>query len=112
MQATTALRRRRAPQTVEPASVTSLAKPLRAQSVNKGKVWLVFVLGAAGLFSAAVLLENNERFFPAISRANKAMAAGRKAMQARTRQQGRKPLPPGSLDRPCILPCCAAANCC
>ncbi|KAK9845963.1 hypothetical protein WJX81_007015 [Elliptochloris bilobata] len=73
--------------TVEPASVMSLAKPLKAQSVNKGKVWLVFVLGAAGLFSAAVLLENNERFFPAISRANKAMAATRKAMQAKEQQE-------------------------
>ena len=65
--------------------MTSLARPLKAQTVNKGKVWLVFVLGAAGLFGAAVLLENNERFFPAISRANKAMAATRKAGQARAR---------------------------
>ena len=65
--------------------MTSLARPLKAQTVNKGKVWLVFILGAAGLFGAAVLLENNERFFPAISRANKAMAATRKAQQARAR---------------------------
>ena len=63
--------------------MTSLARPLKAQTVNKGKVWLVFVLGAAGLFSGAILLENNERFFPAISRANKAMTATRKAMQVR-----------------------------
>ena len=66
-------------QTVAPASVTSLAKPLTQQRVEKGKVWLIIVAGAFGLFGATVLLENNEALFPAIARANKAMAAAQKA---------------------------------
>lgn len=51
----------------------SAAKPLKEAEVNKGKVWLLLCGGAAGLFAATVLLENNEKFFPAISRANQAM---------------------------------------
>lgn len=56
----------------------SAAKPLPKQQVNKGKVWLIFVLGAASLFGTAVVMENNRTFFPAISRANRAMAVTRR----------------------------------
>ncbi len=56
----------------------SAAKPIPQQQVNKGKVWLIFVLGAASLFGAAVVLENNSTFFPAISRANRAMSITRR----------------------------------
>ena len=49
------------------------AKPLKEAEVNKGKIWLLLCGGAAGLFAATVLLENNEKFFPAIARANQAM---------------------------------------
>lgn len=64
-------------QTVPPATVSSLARALPQQKVDKGRIWLVFILGAAGLFGGTVLLENNDRFFPAISKANKAMATAR-----------------------------------
>lgn len=56
-------------QTVPPATVSSLARALPQQKVDKGRIWLVFILGAVGLFGATVLVENNERFFPAISKA-------------------------------------------
>lgn len=62
-------------QTVPADQVTTMAKPLKAQKVNKERIWLLLVLGASSLFGATVLLENNEKWFPAISRANKAMAA-------------------------------------
>ena len=61
-----------------PSSLEQAAKPLvAAQSVGKGKIWLLICGGAAGLFAATVLLENNKTFFPAISRANQAMAKAR-----------------------------------
>ena len=69
-------------QTVAPASVTSLARPLPQQRVDKGKVWLIVVTGAVSLFGATVLLENNEALFPAIARANKAMAAAQREKEA------------------------------
>ena len=62
-------------QTVPADQVTSLAKPLKVQTVNKGRVWLLFILGASSLFAITIVAENNEAWFPAISRANKAMAA-------------------------------------
>lgn len=61
------------PQTVPASSVTEYAKPMKKQYIDKGKVWLVFVGGAALLFMTTVLAENNEKWFPAIARANKAM---------------------------------------
>lgn len=66
-------------QTVSAASATTMAKPLKEQKVDKEKVWLIFILGAAGLFGGTLLLENNERFFPAIYRANLAMSQAKKA---------------------------------
>ncbi|KAK9862288.1 hypothetical protein WJX84_005881 [Apatococcus fuscideae] len=60
-------------QTVAPSTATEVAKPLKSQPVDKNKIWLLFGAGAAGVFGTAVLLENNERLFPAIAKANKAM---------------------------------------
>ena len=68
-------------QTVTAASATAIAKPLKEQKVDKEKVWLIFILGAAGLFGVTLLLENNERFFPAIYRANQAMSQAKKALK-------------------------------
>lgn len=70
-------------QTVSPEQATASARPLPKQQVNKGKVWLIFVLGAASLFGAAVVMENNASFFPAISRANRAMATARQQEDVR-----------------------------
>ena len=70
-----------AEQTVPPATVSSLARALPQQKVEKGKVWLIVVAGAVTLFGAAILLENNEMLFPAIAKANKAMSQARKAQQ-------------------------------
>jgi len=65
-------------QTVPADQVTSLAKPLKVQKVNKERIWLLLILGASSLFGITVLLENNEQWFPAISRANRAMATSKK----------------------------------
>jgi hypothetical protein len=73
-------------QTVPPDQVTSLAKPLKVQTVNKNRIWLLFVLGASSLFGVTVLAENNEAWFPAISRANKALAASAAAAKERARR--------------------------
>lgn len=61
-------------QTVPAAQVTQLAKPLPKQYIDKGKVWVAFIGGAASLFIATVLLENNAAWFPAIKKANEAMS--------------------------------------
>jgi hypothetical protein len=67
-------------QTVSASDALQRAKPLtETQAVDKGKIWLVLCGGAAGLFAATVLLENMSMFFPAIARANQAMAASKKA---------------------------------
>jgi hypothetical protein len=70
-------------QTVAPSQLTQLAKPLPQQEVNKGRIWGVFVGGAVVLFVTTVVAENNEAWFPAISRANKAMAMSRAQAQVR-----------------------------
>ena len=73
-------------QTVTADQVTTLAKPLKVQTVNKNRVWLLFVLGASSLFGVTVLAENNEAWFPAIARANKAMAASAVAAKKRAEE--------------------------
>ncbi|KAL4519566.1 hypothetical protein Ndes2526B_g01848 [Nannochloris sp. 'desiccata'] len=73
-------------QTVPPDQVTSLAKPLKVQTVNKNRIWLLFVLGASSLFGITVVAENNESWFPAISKANKALAASTAAAKERARK--------------------------
>jgi hypothetical protein len=45
------------------------------------QVWVVFIGGAASLFIATVLVENNAAWFPAISRANKFIANSKKQEQ-------------------------------
>ena len=72
---------------VPPEQMTSLAKPVKKQEVNKGKVWLLFVLGASTLFGVTIVVENNSAWFPAISRANKAMASAQAAL-AKKEEQG------------------------
>jgi len=63
-------------QTVSADELINSAKPIRiTQKINKGRIWLLIILGASSLFSTTVVLENNESWFPAISRANKAMRA-------------------------------------
>lgn len=62
-------------QTVTLDEATAAAKPLPQQPVRTGRVWALIGLGAAGVFGAAVAVENNEAWFPAIAKANKAMAA-------------------------------------
>ena len=53
--------------------------------MNKGRIWLLFVLGASSLFGVTVVVENNGSWFPAISRANKAMKVSMKAIEERER---------------------------
>ncbi|CAD7700992.1 unnamed protein product [Ostreobium quekettii] len=64
-------------ETVAPSTMAEYAKPLPQETVDKGRVWLFLVLGATGLFLGTVALENVEGFFPAIAKANKAMARSR-----------------------------------
>lgn len=66
----------------------AMAKPFKKQEVNKGRVWLLFVLGASSLFGITVLVENNGAWFPAIAKANKAMKASMKAMEEQEKQVG------------------------
>lgn len=55
--------------------VTQQAKPLvLKKAVEKDKVWVLFIGGAIVLFTGTLAIENNDNFFPAIARANKAMA--------------------------------------
>ena len=68
-------------QTVTAADAVASARPLAAQPVRKGKVWLLLAGGAAALFGGTIALENNEQLFPAIARANKAMARSREQQQ-------------------------------
>ena len=61
--------------TVTLEEATAAAKPLPQQTVRTGRVWALIGLGAAGVFGAAIAVENNAAWFPAIAKANKAMAA-------------------------------------
>lgn len=65
-------------QTVPADQMTQMARPLAKQPTNKGRIWLLIVLGAASLFGTTVVLENNGAWFPAISRANRAMRTSAK----------------------------------
>jgi len=64
--------------TVPADEVSALAKPLQPEKVEKKRVWLVFVAGAATLFVFINVIENNPSWFPAVSRANRAMTLRRK----------------------------------
>ena len=69
-------------QTVTASDAVAAARPLVAKPVRKDKVWLLLAGGAAALFGGTVLIENNEQFFPAIARANQAIARSREQQQA------------------------------
>ena len=73
-------------QTVPVDQALQMAKPFKKQQVNKGRIWLLFVLGASSLFGITVLAENNGDWFPAISRANKAMRVSKKKRQEQLQQ--------------------------
>lgn len=68
-------------QTVTASEAVSSARPIAAQTVHKGRVWLLLGGGAAVLFGSTVVVENNEQFFPAISKANKAMKRSRETRE-------------------------------
>lgn len=63
------------------------AQPFKKVDVNKGRVWLLFVLGASSLFGVTVLVENNGAWFPAIAKANRAMKASLRAMEEREKME-------------------------
>ncbi|KAI3438893.1 hypothetical protein D9Q98_001308 [Chlorella vulgaris] len=69
--------------TVTPQEATEMARPLKKQQFNKGRIWGLFVLGATALFGCTVVLENNSKLFPAISRSNQAMRMARKQQEER-----------------------------
>lgn len=60
-------------QTVTAGQAMDQAQPMQARPYDKGKVWLVLIGGATGLFALTVAAENSSSLFPAISRANQAM---------------------------------------
>lgn len=68
-------------QTVTASQAVDSARPIAAQTVHKGRVWLLLGGGSALLFGATIVVENNESFFPAISRANKAMRRSRETRE-------------------------------
>ena len=74
-------------QTVPVSQVTEAAKPLPKQTIDKGKVWLYFIGGAVSLFAVTIAAENNESWFPAISRANRAMSMTKPPMEVRQNLQ-------------------------
>jgi len=65
-----------------PAAPAAVASPPRAAAAVAAaaplQVWVVFIGGAVSLFITTVLAENNGAWFPAIARANKAMAQSKK----------------------------------
>lgn len=76
-------------QTVTASEALQAAKPLKGGPVvNKGKVWLLLCGGAAGLFAATVIAENNSKLFPAIARANQAMQDYRDRQQEGDKSPG------------------------
>eukprot|EP00951_Prasinocladus_malaysianus_P018267 scaffold145351_cov21-Prasinocladus_malaysianus.AAC.1 len=52
---------------------TKSAGLLTGNGVMSRQVWAIFLGGAAVLFGTTLAVENNDEWFPAISRANKAM---------------------------------------
>eukprot|EP00892_Ulva_mutabilis_P003901 jgi/Ulvmu1/1883/UM012_0040.1 len=77
-------------QTATMSDLQKASQPLAPQPVDKTKIWIVLCGGAAGLFALTVLAENNKQIFPAISRANDALAAQR----AQRSQATSDPVPP------------------
>ncbi len=77
-------------QTVTPTQMTQMARALPKQQADKGKVWTLFLGGAGLLFVGTVVAENNEKWFPAISRANKALQMNRDAQQKAEQAQKKR----------------------
>ncbi|GAX81272.1 hypothetical protein CEUSTIGMA_g8704.t1 [Chlamydomonas eustigma] len=63
-----------------------MAQPLQKETIDKRKVWTLFIGGAAMLFLGTLAIENTSAFFPAIARANRASADARKAAEEREKQ--------------------------
>lgn len=77
----------RAAQTVPVSQMTEAARPLpKHENIDKGKVWIIFIGGAASLFLTTLAVENNSAWFPAISKANQAMAASKRMMAQQVRR--------------------------
>lgn len=68
-------------QTVPANQVTQMARPLPKQKVDKDRVWVFCIGGAVALFLGTLAVENNDKFFPAISRANQASNMMKKAAE-------------------------------
>jgi hypothetical protein len=65
-------------QTISPSEAMQSARPLgNTPQVNKTSVWLLLCGSASVLFAATLLAENRTPLFPAITRANRAMAVQR-----------------------------------
>ena len=64
--------------TVSAAEAVAAARPLpKPVTLNKGRVWALFGIGAAGVFAGALAAERIESLFPAIAKANRAVAESR-----------------------------------
>lgn len=63
--------------TVTPSEAIAAAKPLPKAPVDKGRIWLLFAVGAAAVFGVALAAERVEAAFPAIAKANRAVAESR-----------------------------------
>ncbi|EFJ45322.1 hypothetical protein VOLCADRAFT_106049 [Volvox carteri f. nagariensis] len=67
--------------------VTQMARPLPKQTVDKGKIWSIFIGGAVVLFGITIVAENNETLFPAITRANRAFRMAAKQIDEEEERQ-------------------------
>lgn len=74
--------------TVTASQAIDAARPLKVEPVNKPKVWAVGLFSATLLFLFTIAAENNEAWFPAISKANKAMNISKKQAQVRDNHSG------------------------
>jgi hypothetical protein len=70
-------------QMVPATQALQMAQPLPKETIDKRKVWTLFIGGAAMLFLGTLAIENTSAFFPAIARANKASVDARKAAEVR-----------------------------
>jgi hypothetical protein len=67
-------------QTISASEAVQSARPLKStETVNKGFVWVLFCGSASVLFAATLLVENRTPLFPAIARANRALATQRES---------------------------------
>lgn len=88
-------------QTVAPQQMLQMAKPMAKPQVDKGRVWVVFVGGAALLFGSTLVLEDRSGWFPAISKANTYLRMRTKQLEVS---------PPGRMQTLCMSSC--SSQCC